>query len=185
MTPCDVQDQLQPVKQLQPGRKYVVGFAFDKTFEEVLLIFKKRPGWQAGKLNGVGGAVEDDDLVQLGIYNQPVGVEQIAMAREFNEEVDGLHTLAEEWVPYCELKDARGWSITFLYSVQPITNAIQKTDEQVAIFGVRDLHTVPVIPNLLWLIPMALTLHPQHPASTYQDQAGFFHVREAGRGFGN
>jgi len=38
--------------------QYVAGFLFDETLENVVLIRKNRPKWQAGKLNGVGGHVE-------------------------------------------------------------------------------------------------------------------------------
>ncbi len=52
--------------------EYVVGFLLDPL--HVVLVRKNRPQWQAGKLNGVGGKVEADELV-LG-----------AMRREFEEE---------------------------------------------------------------------------------------------------
>ncbi len=36
---------------------YVVGFMFTEDEKQVVLIEKKRPEWQAGKLNGVGGKI--------------------------------------------------------------------------------------------------------------------------------
>lgn len=36
--------------------KYVVGIVYNK--ENVLLISKKRPAWQVGMLNGIGGKIE-------------------------------------------------------------------------------------------------------------------------------
>jgi len=38
--------------------EYVAGFAFDETYERVVLIEKKKPIWQFEKLNGVGGKME-------------------------------------------------------------------------------------------------------------------------------
>ena len=56
--------------------KYVLGFAFNKGCTEVLLIEKKRPNWMVGKLNGVGGHIEDGET--------PID----AMVREFKEETN-------------------------------------------------------------------------------------------------
>ncbi|MEM0912381.1 MAG: hypothetical protein AAGJ37_15510 [Pseudomonadota bacterium] len=39
-------------------QNYTLGFIFDQTLEKVLLVLKKRPAWQAGKLNGVGSKAE-------------------------------------------------------------------------------------------------------------------------------
>ena len=40
--------------------KYVVGLVFDET-ERVMLIEKKRPDWQKGVLNGVGGEIKENE----------------------------------------------------------------------------------------------------------------------------
>ena len=55
--------------------KYVVGFAFSRNKTEVVLILKQKPDWQAGKLNGIGGKIEELD-------QSP----HHAMSREFAEE---------------------------------------------------------------------------------------------------
>jgi hypothetical protein len=38
--------------------EYVCGFMFANDFTEVALIRKNKPEWQRGKLNGIGGKVE-------------------------------------------------------------------------------------------------------------------------------
>lgn len=38
--------------------RYVLGFIFDVAGREVALIEKRRPAWQAGRLNGIGGKIE-------------------------------------------------------------------------------------------------------------------------------
>jgi 8-oxo-dGTP diphosphatase len=38
--------------------RYVLGFIFDTDGREVVLIEKRRPAWQAGLLNGIGGKIE-------------------------------------------------------------------------------------------------------------------------------
>src|SRR5215208_5596620 len=53
---------------------YACGFLFSPDRQRVLLIRKRRPAWQAGKLNGVGGKIERDE--------SPAE----AMRREFREE---------------------------------------------------------------------------------------------------
>lgn len=64
-------------------QEYVLGFAFDD-LGRLALIKKARPEWQAGRLNGVGGKVEDGEL-----YHE-------AMSREFREET-GVGVPSELW----------------------------------------------------------------------------------------
>lgn len=56
-------------------KNYVLGFAFSRDGEEVVLIIKQKPDWQKGKLNGIGGKIEPEDESPLH-----------AMIREFKEE---------------------------------------------------------------------------------------------------
>ena len=63
---------------------YVCGFLFSPDRSRVLLIRKRRPAWQAGRLNGVGGKVEAGEA----LYH--------AMRREFREEA-GLDLPESQW----------------------------------------------------------------------------------------
>jgi 8-oxo-dGTP diphosphatase len=45
--------------------KYVVGFLFNSDTNKVCLIKKNRPQWQKGRLNGVGGHIEDGKAPKL------------------------------------------------------------------------------------------------------------------------
>lgn len=65
--------------------EYVLGFAFSRDRKDIALIEKKKPDWQAGKLNGIGGKVEPHD---------PNPME--AMIREFREET-GVITSGDDW----------------------------------------------------------------------------------------
>jgi 8-oxo-dGTP diphosphatase len=65
---------------------YCLGFVVDPSGERVLLMEKRRPSWQAGRLNGIGGKVEGEET----------GVE--AMVRECQEET-GLVLPADAWAP--------------------------------------------------------------------------------------
>lgn len=60
-----------------PAREYTLGFAFSSDFSKVLLIQKNRPIWQEGKLNGIGGKLEECDQTPID-----------GMIREFKEETN-------------------------------------------------------------------------------------------------
>jgi 8-oxo-dGTP diphosphatase len=124
------------------GASYVVGFMFNPAENSVLLLRKNRPSWQEGKLNGIGGKVEDGE--------NPIQ----SMRRECIEEV-GI--VVDSWSQFCVLSDERGWRIHFFSTVGPILNASPMTDEKPEVVSAFAL-PFDVIPNLKWLIPMALSM---------------------------
>lgn len=126
--------------------EYVVGFLFkvESGMKQVLLIHKERPDWQKGRLNGPGGKVKKDELAPA------------AMRREFLEEA-GVDV--PEWRWFCTLRLTSQDRVHFLTAnakpgdPQPFTT----TDERVEWFDVEDvIHGLQLIPNLRWLLPMAL-----------------------------
>lgn len=128
--------------------KYVAGLLFRD--DEVALIRKNRPDWQAGKLNAVGGKVEPSEY--------PV----YAMRREFAEEA-GYQPPLTDWRQFCTLEHPhRGGEVHFFTAmwdqgIGPITKNM--TDEPVDWYKVRDVLAPSyqlIIPNLRWLIPLAL-----------------------------
>lgn len=74
--------------------KYCLGFLFDPKLEQVVLIVKDHPEWQAGLLNGVGGKIADGE--------SPLD----AMVREFEEEA-GPRVPGDEWTWFATLRDDR------------------------------------------------------------------------------
>ncbi len=116
--------------------QYVIGFLFRDS--DVALISKNRPDWQKGKFNGVGGHIEDGE--------SPAD----AMQREFYEEAGGW---LESWEYYCTMvyPDA---AVHCFRSFEPYS-PISKTDELITWHSIYDL-PVNVIPNLHWLIPLAM-----------------------------
>ncbi len=83
---------------------YVVGFAFDDD-ENVALVRKKRPEWQKGYLNGVGGKIEEGESSRA------------AMVREFEEET-GLGVPEHEWEQFVAMQgnseqESGEWSVAF------------------------------------------------------------------------
>jgi 8-oxo-dGTP pyrophosphatase MutT (NUDIX family) len=80
--------------------EYVVGFAKDKE-NFVLMVVKKKPTWQEGLLNGIGGKVEEGET--------PLE----AMHREWTEET-GLST--QNWKQFANL-GRTDWVVHFFYAL--------------------------------------------------------------------
>lgn len=121
--------------------KYVVGFLFDSDNNAVCLIKKNRPLWQKGRLNGVGGHIEDGESPK------------VAMTREFGEEAGErnidwrqfLLVTGSGYELYCFTAKSDGKSLKNIHSV---------TDE---IIGWYPIDSLPdnILPNMKWIIPMA------------------------------
>ncbi len=136
--------------------KYVLGFAFDARIPAgptdptlaVALIEKRRPDWQAGHLNGIGGHIESTD-----------DGAHYAMVREFREET-GLWVPA--WEHYATMENP-DWSVECFRAFNvPIENVQAMTDEEVFVHFVDEL-PANVLSNLRWLIPLALDSEPTTP----------------------
>src|ERR1035437_2138595 len=80
-------------------QEYVAGFLFDGSI--VWLIRKNKPDWQKGKLNGIGGKIEEGEL--------PFD----AMRREFKEEAK---LDIDSWKHYCTITDEKTWKVYFFYA---------------------------------------------------------------------
>lgn len=134
-------------------KHYVCGFLFTPGEPFVALIKKQRPKWQAGLYNGIGGKVEDGE--------EPIE----AMIREFNEET-GCETVFR-WNPFCKIINDRAaskstpsgpWTVHF-FKAFGIATLQSPTDEEVAwhnCSSITRINTHIFVPNLQWLIPMAL-----------------------------
>lgn len=130
---------------MQRGR-WVCGFLFHS--KSVALLLKRHgPAVVVGHWNGIGGKIEDSESAVQ------------AMAREFNEEA-GLLVPPNDWRCFCELEVASYgtvWMMTARLNPRAMRPALeQRTDEPVMWTHVRKLGLYPVVPNLHWLIPLAL-----------------------------
>jgi 8-oxo-dGTP diphosphatase len=120
----------------------VCGFYFSEDRERVVLIRKARPLWQSGRLNGVGGKVEEGEFAKD------------AMVREFEEET-GVRV--EDWDPFCIHEDfSHGVHVTFYRAFGDVDGCRTITDEEVSIECVANLGQLEAIQNLTWIVPMAL-----------------------------
>lgn len=134
---------------------YVCGFLFDLSRQEVALIKKTRPDWQKGLLNGIGGHVNDGEELHE------------AMEREFTEET-GAEVLA--WKLFCTYEGS-DYTVYFMKTFSSeIYNLNTITDEEVKVINVSELNNETLnglpenktIPNLKWLIPLALDSRIDH-----------------------
>lgn len=120
---------------------YVVGFLFN-TDLDVLLIRKNRPEWQAGKLNGIGGKIEDGE--------EPLE----AMVREFEEEA------GVRWPNWHNVAVLNGTKsevhVFYSYSNTAFWNAETQESEPLERWNVANSTPEGAVPNLKWLIPAIL-----------------------------
>ena len=136
--------------------RYSAGFYFRANRSQVVLIEKKRPKWMAGRYNAVGGHVYADEGFDA------------AMSREFEEEA-GVLVPCERWKLFAYLEgddENRGggrgpFKVAFYFTdAAPLDAKIRAmTDEVITIVDVKEVlvdRDLPVMPNLRWLLSMAL-----------------------------
>jgi 8-oxo-dGTP diphosphatase len=128
-------------RELGAGCEYVVGFLFSESGDQVILVRKNRPVWQAGFYNGVGGKIEPGELPAA------------AMMREGIEEI-GVNP---EWSPYARV--SYGEHVLHFFAARDqlaFLDARALTDEIVVrVHASLAERQHMVIPNLRWLIPLA------------------------------
>jgi 8-oxo-dGTP diphosphatase len=127
-------------------KRMVVGFAFDATCAEVLLLAKKKPAWQEGRVNGIGGHIEGTET--------PLA----AMQREAIEEV-GERMRDVVWEQFA-LMDGPGWEVFCFRAVlsdEDWNTASWWNETDDGEFFVSDVDNLPVdvLNNLRWLVPLA------------------------------
>jgi len=124
-------------------KKYVTGFLFSSDASKVVLIKKINPPWQKGLFNGVGGKIEEGEL----------SID--AMVREFEEEA-GVVIAKELWCCYVKIHRPHCYDLEVYFARSDLAFEARTIErEQIHLF---DTHRLPknLIPNLQWLIPMAL-----------------------------
>ena len=134
--------------------QYVAGFLFES--DKVALVRKKRPAWQAGRLNGIGGKIEPGE--------SPLA----AMVREFYEETSYV-TVPTQWWPFCVLS-GEDFSVHFFSSYGRLSELKTTTDEEIVVLPISEITVENAIPNLTWIVPMA--------KSIFSERTHTFHVQE-------
>lgn len=109
-----------------------------------MLICKRKPEWQKGLLNGVGGKIEEGEYCN------------VAMSREFEEET-GVKTAYTDWKKFTEMHMPDEVVVYCFVTRLPRDNdRVRSTTEELVMWHDVDRISAPIIPNLRWLIPMAL-----------------------------
>jgi 8-oxo-dGTP diphosphatase len=150
-------------------QKYVLGFIFNIAGDKVVLMSKKTPS-QNGKLNGIGGKhePEDDTKACVGYHGETLDGMHQAMVRESEEEIGG--SVSRYWRKFAVLSGEKfqiNCYSVFQNNIESLAGAEQ---EEIGIF---DVNYIPdnVMPNVKWLIPMALSF-------VKGEQARFFSIKE-------
>jgi 8-oxo-dGTP diphosphatase len=146
--------------------RFVLGFCFDFGYHNVLLIEKSRPTWQAGKLNGIGGKIEEGESPR------------VAMAREFQEETGGM-VASPTFIPFGRLivnglseENAEVWLFHAKIDEFPVGLYHKEIDGEILhVLDREDVNRWPTVPNVRVLLPMALN-HARH-----LDAVQFFEIR--------
>lgn len=124
---------------------YVLGFAFTQNRDRVALIWKmKGPPSVVGKLNGIGGKVEPDEIPRQ------------AMVREFREET-GVEIAEEEWKQFAVLK-GQTWKVHCFCAFTDRAKDVRTVEtEEVWVINTRTLRDSPhIVANLPVLLSIAL-----------------------------
>lgn len=141
---------------------HVVGFLFSKGCSRVVLIEKAQPAWQKGLLNGIGGKIE------------PGETSLQAMVREFAEETGYKGEIA--WRHFCHYDcPQHGTMLDFFAAVsnEAFGEARTVSDESVIRGAVGEaLQMRRTVPNIRWLIPMAVNLLSGRTADTFTIREG-------------
>ncbi len=129
-------------------RDMVLGFVFDEKGYFTLLIRKNKPAFLAGMWNGLGGKIEDEDAGS-----------KDAIAREVEEEA-GVVIPRKEWSVFGMMHEHGSHKVHLLRAFVPwkvLEAAEMKETEELTITPIdRAVSTLNVVPNLRWLIPLAL-----------------------------
>lgn len=139
--PADLSRQTDLINK--PPTVYVVGFMLNVSSGCVLLVRKKTPLWQQGRLNGVGGKVEAFDADDLA-----------AMRREWREETGFAF---DDWRKFARQR-GNGYDVRFFCARGRLVRAKDRNDvgEILEWWRLREIVLrEDLITNLKWLLPMA------------------------------
>lgn len=138
-------------EDIMESKQWVVGFLF-RDERDVALLMKTHPEWQAGKLNGIGGKVEESESTLD------------AIRREFLEETGAE---VENWREFAILNVPAAGAIHF-FVAHGSHEVRSMTEEIVQWYPVANLKHLPIISNLHWLIPLALDPKSQLATTEYR-----------------
>ena len=133
------------------SKRMTVGFIFTSDGSQVLLIQKKRPEWQKGRYNGIGGHLntkEEQYFNFEGCFVREVKEEcNLTIKPNLVKQIGRIICLREDViVPIYVYK---------MGSEEEIMNVQQLTDEPLKWWNPFELKIQSVVPNLMFLVPFA------------------------------
>lgn len=135
-------------------KRFVLGFAFNADASRVLLIEHAKHG----KLNGLGGHIEDESP-------------ESAMVREFREE-SGIVSSGSHWRHFARFGNSE-WSVECFVSMGLWRELSDVTPSPegglVSRYSKSDFVDPKCMPNLKWLIPMAMDVLRGTAESSFLD----------------
>ncbi len=136
-------------------KHFVLGLIYNRNKSHVLLVKKKRPDWQAGRVNGIGGKIEVDET--------PLQ----AMNREASEETHYGFTFEHFLTFVCP-----GGTVYVFKAICPTAEITfeQVEDEVLFISPVKDL-PLNLMSNVRWIIPISIS-NLQFPLMLQQNTLG-------------
>jgi len=136
-------------------KHYVMGFIFNKAKNRVLLVKKKRPEWQAGKWNGIGGKIDDTDESPL-----------VAMNREALEETESSFIFH-----HCITFVCQGGTVFVFKAVCYDQIHFEQVEDE--LLQVCDLDTLPanIDADLKWILAVCLSTI-KFPLCVHQNRLG-------------
>lgn len=120
-------------------RDYVTGFLLSTSGDEVLLVRKKRPIWQAGLWNGLGGRIYSGENWARAMDRKAQDEAGVQVTWRKITAIVWNEVCVHFYAACCD-RSLRRWS--------------QKGDEELAIHHVNRLADVPVLDCLRFVLPM-------------------------------
>jgi hypothetical protein len=130
----------------ESAARYVLGFVFDSSCRNVLMIYKNKPDWQKDKLNGLGGKIREGEAPDYAMY------------REFVEETGGCE-VTPRFEPFGRLRGT-GFEVWLFHArlrteIPPGLQGVDAGEGDCQIVLLSDFPNWPVVPNARYLVPMA------------------------------
>ncbi|HJR66473.1 MAG TPA: NUDIX domain-containing protein [Gemmatimonadaceae bacterium] len=120
--------------------EYVLALLFTADARDVVLVRKTRPAWQAGRVNALGGKLQDGEAILE------------AARREVREEA-GVDV--EEWEQFLVWDDPE-YRLRAVRAFDDAAHRARTAEDQDVFLARVDALPPNVIDNLRWIIPLAL-----------------------------
>lgn len=143
-------------------KEMVLAFIFSPEMTHVLLIRKKKPSWQRGMLNGLGGKIEPGE--------RPLA----AIVREVREE-SGIEIHGGDFIAFGSMvarDDA--WRVHLFAAVSEKIRKLEAIEHEEGWLTLQHVSMLPanIIRNLAWLIPKAKAVLTHGPGMVDNEFAG-------------